>query len=133
MTATVLPMWTRQGTCQPHECWSACCRFLILEVNPIYLTDPDLASWVRLHRIELMEREGRTLAHIPMSCSALGGRGQCNIYGEPERPQICADFPQAPAALLRLENVCTYRFAPGPGLALAGGSNPDRETTDGNG
>lgn len=120
MTATILPILTRQGTCQPHTCWSACCRFLALEVNPIYLSDPDLANWVRLHRIELVEREGRVLARIPMACSALSGRGQCALYDQPERPQLCADFPLAPASLYMLEGACTYRFVPGTDVAISG-------------
>lgn len=106
---TPLPL-VRRGTCQPHTCWSACCRFLALEVNPIYLSDPDLASWVRLHRIDLVEREGRVLAQIPMPCSALAGQGHCKLYGEPERPAICAAFPMTPASLFMLEDACTYRF-----------------------
>lgn len=127
MPATVLPLYTRVGTCQPHRCWSACCRFLILEVNPIYLNDPDLASWVRLHRIELVEREGRALARIPMACSALGGKGQCNLYGQPDRPQLCETFPMAPASLFGIEDACTYTFTAGPDSALL----RDEESTAG--
>lgn len=105
-----LSIWTREGTCLPQVCQAACCRFLLLETNPIYLTDHDLAAWVRLHRIELIEREGRVLARIPMACSALGSRGQCDLYGQPGRPVLCEAFPMAPASLLGIEDVCTYTF-----------------------
>lgn len=112
MPATVLPQWTREGACQPHVCGSACCRFLILEVNPIYLTDADLANWVRLHGVDLAEVEGRTIARIPLPCSALDARGWCLLYNQPERPHLCADFPMTPLALTGIES-CSYRFSEG--------------------
>jgi hypothetical protein len=130
--ATALPMWTRHGTCRPDVCNAACCRFLSLEVNPIYLSDPDLSTWVRLHLIELVEHNGRALARIPMPCSQLGGRGQCKLYGEPERPALCGQFPMAPASLLGLEDACTYRFEAGPALAVAHGEESPPGGHDGN-
>lgn len=107
-------MWTRTGACQPERCGSACCTFTLLEVNPVYLRQPDLASWARLHGIELTEwHQGRVLAKLSLSCSALDGDGRCSLYGQPERPDLCATFPFAPADLLGLESVCTYTFTPG--------------------
>lgn len=108
---TPLPMAQRLGSCEPARCGSACCQFIVVEVNPIYLRQPDLASWVRLHRLELLEHAGRTLVRIPMACSALATDGRCTLYGMPERPAICQDFPMTPASLLGVESVCTYTFA----------------------
>lgn len=110
MTATILPLYTREGSCEPQRCAAACCRAIFLEVNPVYLHDADVAAWVRLHGIELAEREGRVLARINAPCSVLGQAGTCLIYDRPERPKLCADFPQAPAALFGIEGACSYRF-----------------------
>lgn len=110
----ILPVLQRAGTCQPEQCGSACCRFLWLEVNPVYLRDADTAVWVRLHGIDLIEREGRTLARVPLACTALDAAGRCSLYGQPERPATCARFPVTPAALLGVERLCTYTFTTVP-------------------
>lgn len=105
-----LPVWVRHGTCQAERCQSACCKSLILEVNPAYQTDPDVANWIGLHGIELFERDGRTLARLPIPCSALDETGHCRLYGLPERPRLCAAFPDTPAALDGVSAVCTFAF-----------------------
>lgn len=110
MTATILPMYTRLGSCEPRLCDAACCRFLTLEVNPIYRTDPDITAWVELHGIRLHEVDGRVVARIPLECSALMPNGQCFLYGKPERPELCEAFPMTPLALLGVEDVCTFAF-----------------------
>lgn len=109
MTLT-LPMYTRVGSCQPDQCGSACCKSLWLEVNPFYRTDPDVSNWVRLHGIEMVERDGRTLARVPAPCTALDTLGRCSLYGQPERPALCGAFPAAPASLAGVEDVCSYTF-----------------------
>lgn len=118
MPATILPMHTRQGVCQPEQCGSACCTFVLLEVNPIYQGD-DLAAWLQLHGISVSTRHGRTLAKIPLECSALGTSGRCVLYGRPERPALCDAYPMTPLSLLGVEGVCTYTFEAGPGLELS--------------
>jgi Fe-S-cluster containining protein len=125
--AVTLPLYQRHGSCEPALCGSACCTFILLEVNPIYLSDPDTAAWVRLHGIELVEREGRTLARIEMRCTVLGESGRCLIYGQPERPQTCERFPMAPASLFMLENACTYSFRAGTDVALPDTANTTNE------
>lgn len=119
MTLT-LPMAERTGTCQPERCNAACCRFLILDVNPIYLTDPDAAAWVGLHGIELAEHDGRVLARIPLACLMLAPTGDCLLYGTPERPALCEAFPQTPASLTGIEDLCTFGFKIGPDPAVTG-------------
>lgn len=109
--ATELPMWVREGECQPRQCGSACCRFLLLEVNPVYRQSSDLASWLGLHGVELVERYGRTLARIPLPCSALATDGACTLHGTPAKPAICRAYPQQPADLFGLEpGACSYTF-----------------------
>ena len=110
MSTIDLPLYAREGTCQPHQCGSACCRFIALEVNPVYLADADAANWIGLHGIELMERAGRTLARIPVPCSALDQTGNCLLYGQPERPSLCEAYPMTPASLFMVEDVCTFSF-----------------------
>lgn len=117
MTAITLPLYRRLGSCEPALCGSACCQFILLEVNPIYLEQPDLANWIRLHGITLVEREKRVLAKIALPCTALSRQGHCELYGKSERPAICADFPVTPLALLGINDVCTYTFA-GPEVAI---------------
>lgn len=111
---TALPMWTRQGSCQPEACGSACCQSIWLEVNPFYRTDPDVSNWVRLHGIDLVERDGRTLARIPTPCTALTSDGRCGLHGQPERPNLCAAYPAAPASLDGVKDVCTFSFTSTP-------------------
>lgn len=110
MTATALPMWTREGTCRPEQCGSACCKVIILDVNPIYQTDPDLAIWLGLHGIDLASHGTRVIARIPLACTALNGEGRCSLYGQPDRPTLCDDFPRGPGDLLGIKDVCTFTF-----------------------
>ncbi len=105
-----LPMFVREGTCQPERCGSACCQSIWIEVNPFYRTDPDISNWVRLHGIDLVERGDRTLARIPVACTALDQHGGCSLYGQPERPYLCDAYPAAPASLDGVRDVCTYTF-----------------------
>lgn len=109
---TALPLYERSGDCQPEQCGSACCRAINLEINPAYRADPDVSNWIRLHGIEMFDRHGRTFARIPTPCLALGESGRCLLYGQPERPALCAAFPAAPASLDGVEAVCTYTFTP---------------------
>ncbi len=117
--ATALPQWQRLGSCEPTLCDSACCRFFALEVNPLYLSDPDLADWVRLHGVDLTAVGGRVLARIPLGCTALASDGSCHLYGQPARPTLCSEFPRSPLELYGVEDVCTFAFTrsdtPGPG------------------
>ena len=109
--ATALPM-VRQGTCQPDVCGSACCTFVMLDVNPLYRQDADMLAWLALHGVTVTEQAGHTLARLPLACTALGPDGRCTLYGRPERPALCSAFPMAPASLVGLD-ACTYTFTEG--------------------
>jgi len=102
--------FVRQGACT-QGC-GACCRILRLQVPPEYSRNPDIKKWVELHGVKLVELDGGTFVMLTMPCSALTEDGRCSLYGKPERPELCAHWPMTPAALLGVEDVCTYSFVP---------------------
>jgi Fe-S-cluster containining protein len=91
----------------------ACCRFLVLQVNPQYLENADVARWVELHSIKLRRRGLGVFATIPLACDALTDEGMCSIH--PDRPDVCRSFPQSEAAIDIIheevgQEVCTVKF-----------------------
>ena len=100
-----------------------CCRYVELPVRwAIYdgnhrrldlhrgLT-PDEARWVGLHPGFFVQPDGYEVAgpsvhgdwneaatamHWDIPCSALGADGSCALYGKPERPLMCGDWPTGP-------------------------------------
>lgn len=102
----------RLGEC--NGC-AACCKFLLLQVNPAYM-EPDRRKWIELHGIRLHERDGGIWAVINAACSQLTDDNKCGIFGQPERPQTCADFPSVQEDIDLIdewagEKVCSYSFA----------------------
>ena len=103
----------REGSCL--EGCAACCKFLVLQVNPAYHEQEDVRRWVELHGIRLEMRSGACWAYIPLPCSALQGT-KCGIYET--RPDVCRTWPQSQADIIELERhvgqkVCGYSFAAG--------------------
>lgn len=76
-----------------------CCRYLELPLaRPLTL---DEEHWVSLHSGVSIKHMGRTV-RIEIACSALTEDGLCSLFGSPERPEMCASWPddvanQAPA------------------------------------
>ena len=102
----------RLGEC--NSC-AACCKFLILQVNPAYL-DADRRAWIELHGIHLSERDGAVWARIDAACQHLTKAGRCGVFGLPERPQTCDQFPAVQTDIDLVdewagEPVCSYSFA----------------------
>jgi hypothetical protein len=97
----------RQGECLPN--CGACCKFVRLQVPPTY-QETDTRGWLQLHGIRLTTIDGATFATIDRRCDALTDDNRCSLYGKPERPQLCADWPATPGAMAGLEDVCGYRF-----------------------
>lgn len=100
----------RSGEC--NGC-AACCRFLILQVNPAYLEE-DRRRWIEMHGIRLFERDGGAWASISAQCNHLTEEGKCGIYEE--RPQGCRDFPTVQHDIDLVnewvgEKACSYSFA----------------------
>ncbi len=89
-----------QRECQ--ENCAACCRYVILQVNPQY-TNEDVKRWIELHGIKLVERGGALWAYVPTPCSALEGT-RCGLYGTKERPRVCEVWPNSQAEIDDLEN-----------------------------
>ena len=102
----------REGSCT-SGC-GACCRFLVLQVNPQYRDQGDIQRWIELHGIRLVERGGYVWAYIPTPCSQLAPDGTCGIHET--RPDVCREWPQSEAQIVELheyvgEEVCSYRFS----------------------
>ena len=101
----------RQGTCR--EGCGACCEFVILQVNPQYM-EPDRKKWIELHGIRLFRQEGGVWASIRGPCRHLTTEKECGIFGEPERPQVCAGFPYSARDVALLNDwaaaACSYSF-----------------------
>ena len=88
-----------------HECERCpdpgmCCRYVEL---PLARTlSPDEIRWVELHnRLSIRGQ----VVRIEVTCSALSD-GKCLLYGKPERPEMCAVWPDRPAE--QAPPGCTY-------------------------
>lgn len=105
--APTLPM-VRFGGCT--SC-GLCCTSIRLQVPPSYMDDPDVKNWAELHGITIIRVGEATYASLDHKCSALATDNRtCTLYGKPERPELCSEFPATPAALTGLEDECGYRF-----------------------
>jgi Fe-S-cluster containining protein len=103
----------RLGEC--NGC-GACCKHLLLAVHPVYL-EPDKRRWLELHGIKLHVAGGNAWATIDATCEHLTEDNRCGIFGQPERPQVCAEWPfqQEDIDLVNVwagEPVCSYSFSP---------------------
>ena len=99
----------RSGSCTPG--CGACCEWLTMEVNPIYMQNRDIRHWVQLHGITLTEKDGRVWAKLPIPCTALQADKSCGLYGYGEgRPDLCDKWPQVPEDLIELGAPCGYQF-----------------------
>lgn len=61
--------------------------------------------------IAVINKLGTLLAHIPKRCQELTDDRKCGLFGTPQRPLMCATYPQHPYDIEGLEQVCTYRFS----------------------
>ena len=82
----------RVGECNGCLGAANCCQFLIMQVNPAYL-EGDRRTFIEMHGIRLFEQDGGAWARITAKCTHLTDEGKCGVFGQPERPQACADFP----------------------------------------
>ena len=80
----------REGSCQ-SGC-GACCKLVEVNVNPAYL-EKDVRHWLDLHGIKLRERGGGVWAILPIPCRELQPDMRCGLFGKPERPKLCEDWP----------------------------------------
>jgi Fe-S-cluster containining protein len=101
----------RQGDCTPN--CGACCKFIILNVNPSYLKDK---AWIEAHGIKVFEQDGGVWIRINAACNHLTEDNQCGIYGKPERFESCSLFPTVQSDIDLVneeagEAVCSYSFS----------------------
>ena len=102
----------RQGYCAP-AC-GACCKSVQINVNPAYL-EKDVRHWLELHGIRLSERGGGVWAHLPIPCRELQPDMSCGLFGKPERPKLCEEWPFSQKEIDDLdafvgEKTCTFYF-----------------------
>lgn len=72
-----------------------CCQYITL-MFPMGIDDKEYARlWLEYHGVKIVkESESAVMAlQVPAKCQYLKEDGSCSIYTDPNRPQICADFP----------------------------------------
>lgn len=82
-----------------------CCRYIELPLARRLTSDE--TRWAELH--EGIRIKG-SVVRIEQTCSALSADGLCTLYGTPDRPEMCARWPdrpevQAPLGCVYLEGV----------------------------
>lgn len=78
-----------------------CCRFVLLADRPL---NPDEVNWLTLH--PAMTVEWPRNQRFDIACSALAPDGSCALFGKPERPRICINYPE----FAGLDARCSYTF-----------------------
>lgn len=99
--------WIREGECPPERCQGRCCEHIGLWY-PVSTAREFLQTLV-IRGIDVKSDGVMALVDIPQRCQHLTAEGLCGIYGKPERPQFCADWPTEPAQLINDEN-CGFSF-----------------------
>lgn len=100
----------RGGFCTAPGC-GKCCEVLRFQVPAEYRTNVKLRQFYETRGVSFQQADGATFALINLSCPHLQQDGMCGIYGQPERPQICDEWPYQPWDLLPVADVCTYSFS----------------------
>lgn len=100
-------VWERTGSCPPERCRGRCCTFMTF--GP-FLAEPEGIKWAKLHPGVAVSRHGPYInLNLSVRCSALSDDGLCTLYGTPDRPQTCHDWPTRPSDLLETP-FCGYAF-----------------------
>lgn len=70
----------------------ACCRFLMVQLpGPV---SGDVIKFYELHDgVKVVEYARSTWLKIEHKCSALTEDGLCALFGKPERPRLCGQWP----------------------------------------
>ena len=79
-------------TCSRCSDIGQCCRYVELPLARSLTADE--VSWVELHDGLFMKTP--SIIHIAINCSALTEEGLCSLYESPDRPQMCAVWPDLP-------------------------------------
>ena len=76
-----------------------CCSYVMVPDRPL---SEDEINWLQLHGLdEHVEHDVR----LESPCSALV-EGACSLFGKPERPNMCALYPELPG----LDEGCSFSF-----------------------
>lgn len=103
----------RKGSCS--GC-GACCRFMFLPLDRRVLNSPhlrDWRKWLDLHGVILEVTTDTCRVRIPLPCLMLNDlTGACNIHGNPDRPEMCDEFPYNQVQLEKagLTEKCSYTW-----------------------
>ena len=96
--------WIKSGECK--KC-GACCRHLILGLNPNDARDKDFCRFLALRGVKVHWFDGTPYADLPVKCQALTSEGLCRVYEK--RPRGCAVGPLN-SWEPQLHKKCGYKF-----------------------
>lgn len=83
-----------------------------IEKTPGAMTVDEWCVWLEKQGVAMIQREGQqVLAYITRKCDELGEDGLCQLFGTPDRPQMCGGYP-AHATDVQGIGFCTYNFSP---------------------
>lgn len=104
--------WSRSGSCD--QCAAGpikgeCCTRIAFPISPSAARNPDAVHFFTLHGAEVKWWGEMPLIVIPLKCSALLPNGDCSLYGQPERPDVCSSGPLN-AWATQLNSHCSYQF-----------------------
>jgi hypothetical protein len=89
----------RVGECPPERCQGRCCKEIGIWISGV--GSEDFLELLRVRGVDVQEHGDLALVSIQQTCQHLTDKGLCGLYGKPERPKFCSDFPEEPSQLLR--------------------------------
>lgn len=114
--------WLRTGGCDAERCGGRCCT-LIAFMFERGAAHEELLDFFHKRGCVMRDVETEQGKYIRLEldqrCQHLTDEGLCAIYGQPERPQVCIDYPKHPTDIIGLEEPCGYAFEPAAKLAVA--------------
>ena len=103
--------WLLQGSYPPNGILTADLPITVKE-DPGPMVAEEWFVWLEAQGVAVLQRAGQqVLAYIDRKCDEIGEDGLCQLFGMPQRPQMCGDYPQHPTDVQGLD-FCTYKFAP---------------------
>lgn len=83
-----------------------CCRYVELPLARRLSRDEQ--KWIALHPgMRIIDRLDHHVVRFEVACGALAPDGRCTLYGKPERPEMCAHWPDYPEE--QTPPGCVYR------------------------
>lgn len=92
---------SREGTCKPKNCDSACCRIISIRME----------TGINVYLRGFIDRQVGTSGIINRRCKNLSRAGSCVIWKNKRFPLECEQFPHpSDGVYLAVASVCTFRF-----------------------